>query len=286
MPPASLDGLPTELYPQIAIYLSLFDVLNVTRVSRRIRSSLRNPAFGKRFLEQDASNLHFEVVLATPVSGLDAFELGIATAENQSPEQVGTQSLLSQRTYFLRRRSDDNGDVHYIRVSPSGTFRTWSESLPHGSTKCIATPPLEQSGGLSRVTAVVTEEHREACSLCRQTRAAKIMWWVDKHYRVFFQSWTDSYVLGEQETVQISVIHQDDVSTWAFGGEAEGPKQFPPAKVQVLRYGLAQWPGRGKGLERFFGLDCDATLALRSDPFPSSSSSSSSEPLKIYNPWA
>ncbi|KAI8590612.1 hypothetical protein BDZ88DRAFT_414272 [Geranomyces variabilis] len=282
----ALDGLPTELYPQIAIHLSLFDVLNMTRLTRRIRSSLRNAAFGKRFLKQDAVNLQFEVVLATPVSGLDTFELGIS--DKQPPDTLhstahaGAQSLLTERTYFLRRQSGDSGDAHYFRVSPSGSFRCWSESLPNGLPKCTSTPALNHSGGLSKVIEVVQAEHRAVCPLCRHTRAEKIVCWVDKQYRVFFQSWTDSYVLGERETMQISVIHQEDASSlWQ---EADGPIQLAPARVQVLRYGLVQGPGRGKGLERFFGLDCDAALGPHEEarlPSPSSS-----DAVRIYNPWA
>ncbi|KAJ3178793.1 hypothetical protein HDU87_003348 [Geranomyces variabilis] len=282
----TLESLPEELYPQIAIHLSLFNVLSLTCLTRRIRYSLRNPAFGKRFLEQDAVNLHFEVVLATPVSGLDTFELGIS--DKQPPDALqctshAAQSLLTERTYFLRRQSGESGDAHYFRVSPSGSFRTWSESLPNGLPKCTSTPTLNHSGGLSKVIEIVTAEHRAECAPCRHTRAEKIVWWVDKQYRVFFQSWTDSYVFGERETMQISVIHQEDASSlWQ---EADGPRQFAPAKVQVLRYGLVQGPGRGKGLERFFGLDCDAALGPHEEarlPSPSSSDAA----VQIYNPWA
>ncbi|KAI8908734.1 hypothetical protein DFJ77DRAFT_473138 [Powellomyces hirtus] len=297
---ASLQSLPSELYSQIAMYLSLFDVLNLTRITRRIRSSLRTPAFGKAFLEKDESNLSFEMVLSMPVSGLDKFDLGVVAESFTSRKEQHTEAppepthaTLRSTTYFIHHRTADTSDIHFLEVSPTGSFKLWSKPLPISLT-CSLSPTLGPvNGGFSEEKVDIPVSHRETCSFCSRVKTGKICFSVDKQYRVFFQSWVDSYVFNEKDraTVRFAVVHQNDgVGGWnaASASRKEWYRQFE-RKVLVSRYGLTQAHGRGRGLERFFGLSEEEATTV--SPRGTSAElrngrSFAPDSATLYNPWA
>ncbi|KAJ3009453.1 hypothetical protein HKX48_007926 [Thoreauomyces humboldtii] len=298
----SLSHLPSELYPQIAQYLTLFDILPLTLTHRRIRSALRDHLFGERFLYADAINLRVEVVLPMPVSGLDGFEFGTSLSRTKVTTDSGERGEREERVYFVHHRNPDCSSLHFVGVTLSGRVRMWDQGIEGPPVTCTKTPVMGLSNdGISEDVFVPDDEHRRTCPLCSVANAEKICFWNDKQFRVFYQSWSDQYEFAPspgRPTVRFTIVHQDDAyAGWtaqAQRGRKEWYDQFEKRHM-VFRYGLKQDPGRGAGLERFFKMDGDGKGSREEqekedvqdmEKPPMSGSRPPGSTVRIYNPWA
>lgn len=300
----SLASLPSELQLQIALHLSLYDVVRLSSSSRRLRTTLKNPSFGRRFLDEDARNLRVEVVQSVPIGGLDGFEFGIVDDSNSDSNTTKDERpKLKETTYFVHHRTPDASHLHTISVRSSGAIRTRSRLLPQGPLQCTLTPLLNSStDGASDTSLTVTPQHRKECPLCSSIPVRKICYWIDKRYRVFFQSWADAYEFAPNEGVgimRITLVHQEDAHVgWnavANRGLGDWYGQFVK-RVVVYRYGLLWRMGRGEKVEVFFGLrekknsiiDVEDDLTSRwreSDVEAATATGQLSASLQLWNPW-
>ncbi|KAI8817437.1 uncharacterized protein EV422DRAFT_570781 [Fimicolochytrium jonesii] len=336
-PKPSLDWLPEELFPQIAQHLTLFDVLRLTRVSKRWRSSLKCPGFGKLLLEKEEETLTVDFFLSMPVGGLDVFEIGIvlddeevekeysaggiptSVTKHPPPPSLPLPLCVRKTTYFVHHRTADTSDLHLLTVRASGAVSIESRPIYPGPVLCTLddAPTLDAAnGGSSDRRVAMTADHRRTCPLCGNASVGEICFWVDKRYRVFFQSWDDKYDFTEpgRAPVHITLMHEED-----HGHSWSSPPPLPDVpqgdmgqhhaleyavrlrqgwyaqftrRSHVQRYGLVQGASKGARLEAFFGLGGDAPDGDVADPVDRSRwgrnrrDRAPAAPIAIYNPWA
>ncbi|KND00475.1 uncharacterized protein SPPG_04791 [Spizellomyces punctatus DAOM BR117] len=303
-PSSGLGSLPDEIYEQIGLYLTLYDIFNLTLCTRRLRAALKAPAFGREFLARDAENLRVEVVQPLPITGLDCLQFGILDepsgdlvngegSKRYPNRSKPTTSPLRQITHFVHHRTPTTSDLHTVTVRSSGAVTVGHRPIVPGPVTCSLSPNLTSAtDGSSDIVVNVTSSHRATCQLCNAVPIRKICYWIDKRYRVFFQTWADAFEFTEshQPIVRMTLVHQEeregiwDGASMSPNSRNDWYSQFVP-QIAVYRYGLLQSQDRGLRLEHFFGLTDDVDQCDDREPQGQALEQVQAD-IKLWNPWA
>jgi hypothetical protein len=237
-----LNALPPEILEKIFGELSLFDLERVSITSKQFRFIVKKPSFGLAILRKEAPQLKVELSIMDYISGLDTF--AIASVGNGT-NIVVLYSGLESRVYF-------------VHTSLTGRTETWHEK---SNEPCYCL-----------ISGSTLNHNFSSCAFCAKYNISEFQCFVDKRYRVFFQTWEDQFWVLNSWGSQVGVFirHWENRNGW------EQPK--PITRVQSFRYGLLILPQDIAALESLWKIPTFSTPKV-------SSENDNPDSEQLWNPW-
>ncbi|KAJ3029074.1 UNVERIFIED_CONTAM: hypothetical protein HDU68_000201 [Siphonaria sp. JEL0065] len=319
-----MPQLPTEIITQILLspVLSILDIRTVSRANRRMRQIVANKSFGKRFLQMDFPSLSLDISVETDVSTFDVLYFGIShPAEQEDKENQPLIPAINNQSIFLVQVAPESQHVKILtwNLSASGRIRSTAETdsttnVLTNSWRCglwkktrngisptrraIQDENKDLWNNEGRLAVHVRDSHREHCRVCSTVNAQWAFEPIDKNYRVFLRSWSDSLsfklpsgamvslnIANVPKPTQLQNIWTPRNSLSASSSRMSSAGFSLPAQQSTLtRYGLFTSQKAVKAVERFFDFLSEED-ELETEDMDVVSLEPEGPHIKTYNPW-
>ncbi|KAI9339307.1 hypothetical protein BDR26DRAFT_862206 [Obelidium mucronatum] len=272
--------LPAELITQILLHpqISLLDIRTVSQTSRRMREIVANPSFGARFFAMDTPSLSLDISLETDISTFDVLYYGISHREENEllPYTVFLVHVMpeSQQVQLLKWKLSTSGRLQYSKENKkTGNDGLWICNLWQKTPNGIASssPTGRKATVNGHLAARVSATHLSKCTVCSSVNAQWTFEPIDKNYRVFLKSWSDSlaFSLPSKARVDLRIAASD----------------YPFQESNVARYGLRTSQIAVKAVEEWFGFASTDNLCEKDAVEDKEAEVVSEMPIRVYNPW-
>ena len=250
-----LERLPVEILQRIAFYLSFLDIRCLSKSCQHLRRALKDTAFGRIYLQQQAKYLEVDVNIEAYIGRLDTIDFG----------------LNSKGDVVIHHCAEDASNVFTISVSHSGRVTTNTSTLcPWLESQDCPFIPIQTTAPISLdYDSSFDKSHFESCSTCKKLDYTHCGPRIDKNFRVFLVDWSDvcHFIMkdGAKLAIEIKVIGQ------VVNLVPSEPKCY---QENVRRYGLRIPEEDVEWTEEFWKLPTNQAPA---------------QPQKndtpLYNPW-
>lgn len=193
-----LAQFPIEILFQIFHLLSMYDIQKISRVNKRFRNTISEKIFAVDYLRREAKSMLANITILESIFSLDKIAIG-----------------KSADSTVVVIQSPDVTKVYKLKLSLSGRLST-------EYYQC-----LEQCQ-------LLNETNHADCALCLKFGIVEYNEIIDKMYRVFFQTWQDSFNVKNSvgATFVINIRHD------AFANRNDWVETKKEPFLEISRYGL------------------------------------------------